>query len=76
MADVALLELWNVARGERERRELGHLEAAVPLLETPRQVWDSAKELAIACRVAGLTVPPTDLLVVRELPCDGPGGGG
>ena len=63
LAHIVLLELWNGARGERERRELSHIEAAVPILETSEAVWDAARALARACRAAGVTVPATDLLV-------------
>jgi predicted nucleic acid-binding protein len=63
LADVVLLELWNGARGARERRDLSHIEAAVPRLETTGDVWNAARALARACRAAGVTVPATDLLV-------------
>ena len=63
LADVVLLELWNGARGARERRDLSRIEAAVPRLETSGAAWEAARALARACRTAGVTAPATDLLV-------------
>jgi predicted nucleic acid-binding protein len=63
LTDMVVLELWNGARGEREKRELARLEAALPVLETSRAVWQLACDLARTCRSQGATVPMTDLLV-------------
>jgi predicted nucleic acid-binding protein len=60
---VVRLELWNGARGERERKALREFEAAVPELEMTAEVWDVACELARRTRAAGLTIPVTDLLI-------------
>ena len=57
------LELWNGARGERERKVLREFERLVPELATTADVWADAFELARRCRVAGVTVPATDLLI-------------
>jgi len=56
------LELWNGARGEREKKVLREFERLVPDLATTADVWSDAFELARRCRVAGITVPATDLL--------------
>ena len=57
------LELWNGARGERERRVIQDLERELPDLEITREVWKDACALARAARKVGLTIPATDLLV-------------
>jgi len=57
------LELWNGARGEREKRALRDLEDALPELELTADVWDEAFELARRARSAGLTAPASDILI-------------
>jgi len=57
------LELWNGARGEKEKKALKEFEEAMPELEVTAEVWDEACELARRAREAGLTVPATDLLI-------------
>lgn len=60
---VVRLELWNGARGERERKILREFEAALPELDMPAAVWDLACDLARRARAAGLTLPISDLLI-------------
>ena len=57
------LELWNGARGEREKKVLREFERLIPELPTIGPVWDAAFELARRCRTAGITVPSTDVLI-------------
>jgi predicted nucleic acid-binding protein len=57
------LELWNGARGDREKAVLRDMEATLPELEITTEVWESAVELAQQARAKGLTIPATDLLV-------------
>ena len=57
------LELWNGARGEREKKVLREFERLVPELPTTAPVWEAAFELSRRCRVAGVTVPSTDVLI-------------
>lgn len=57
------LELWNGARGEREKKVLREFERLIPELPTTADVWDSAFELARRCRVAGVNVSSTDVLI-------------
>ena len=57
------LELWNGARGEREKKVLREFERLVPELPTTDHVWDAAFALARRCRVADVTVPSTDVLI-------------
>ena len=57
------LELWNGARGERERRVIAEMAAVLPSLPVDDTVWSTAHELARAARDQGHTVPATDLLI-------------
>jgi len=60
---VVRLELWNGARGDREKKTLREFEQVLPELDMPAKVWDIACELARRARAAGLTIPITDLLI-------------
>ena len=57
------LELWNGARGAREKRVLREIEAAVPCMAMTPEVWARADDFARKARAAGRTVPATDILV-------------
>jgi predicted nucleic acid-binding protein len=61
--DMVMLELWNGARGQEEKRKLGELSAIAPRLETTAEVWELAHRLATRCRDKGKTVPAADILV-------------
>jgi predicted nucleic acid-binding protein len=61
--DMVMLELWNGARGQEEKRKLAELSAAVPCLETNAEVWKLAHRLAARCRDKGKTIPAADILV-------------
>jgi predicted nucleic acid-binding protein len=63
LCDMTAVELWNGARGEREKRELGELEKVITLLPINEDVWLQARKLARLCRSAGLTVPATDIVI-------------
>ena len=58
------LELWNGARGDREKRVLKEFERLLPELGITVEVWEAAYDLARRCRAAGITVPATDLLII------------
>ena len=60
---IVRLELWNGARGEREKRVLQEFERFVPELAFNDAVWAAAYALARRCRSAGVTVPATDVLI-------------
>lgn len=62
-APVIRLELWNGARGDREKKVLREFEAVLPELAVNAEVWDLAFDLARRARSAGLTVPTPDLLI-------------
>jgi predicted nucleic acid-binding protein len=64
LVPMVRLELWNGARGEKERKALKEFEEALPELEINQDVWNEACDLARRARSAGLTVPATDLLIV------------
>ena len=61
--DMVLLELWNGARGTRERRVLAAYERAVTNLVVDAAAWRLSTGLARRCRTRGLTVPATDLII-------------
>ena len=61
--DFVLLELWNGARGQREKKQLKQLEFEVPVLPITSEVWQLSFELAKKCREKGQTVPASDLLI-------------
>jgi predicted nucleic acid-binding protein len=62
--DIVLLELWNGARGDYEKKRLGQLEKEMLCLPTTSLVWEKARLLARLCRKNGVTAPATDLLIV------------
>lgn len=57
------LELWNGARGEREKRALREFEQVLVELEVSAAVWEAASDLARRARGAGVTVPAADILI-------------
>ena len=62
--DFVWLELWNGARGEKEKKRLREIEQTIPTVETTKETWQRACELARRCRGSGHTVPATDILIV------------
>jgi predicted nucleic acid-binding protein len=58
------LELWNGARGEREKRALREFEQVLAELEVTPEVWERATDLARRARAVGLTVPAADILII------------
>ncbi len=63
VCEVVLVELWNGAWGDYEKRKLAELEKDIPCLDTTPAVWDTARTLARKCRKAGETVPTVDLII-------------
>ncbi len=61
--EMTLVELWNGARGQPEKRALADLEREVTLYPVNEQVWALACSLARACRENGFTLPSTDIVV-------------
>jgi predicted nucleic acid-binding protein len=60
---IIRLELWNGAGGEREKKVLRDFERLLPELPIDHDVWRAAYDLARRARVAGVSIPATDLLV-------------
>ena len=60
---IVRLELWNGAKGDREKKVLREFERLIPELPITTAVWSDACESARHCRKAGVTVPATDLLI-------------
>ena len=61
--DMVKLELWNGARGDKEKRVLREMELSVPLLNCSPDVWEEAFRTARSVRERGQTIPATDLLI-------------
>ena len=61
--DMTAVELWNGARGAREKRELAELEKEITLLPVNAEVWQLARKLARGCREAGLSLPANDIVI-------------
>lgn len=61
--DMVVLELWNGARGDYERSRLSELEKEITGLPATQKEWRMARDLAQKCRLAGQTIPPTDLII-------------
>ena len=58
-----LLELWNGARGDAEKKSLREFEKFVPTLPCDDAVWKLATKLAQKARSSGVTAPAADLLI-------------
>ena len=57
------LELWNGARGEKERPGMTEMAASLPSLPIDDEVWSTAYGLARSAHAQGHTVPATDLII-------------
>ena len=60
---VVQVELWNGARGEREKKVLHRFALALPELPIDDGVWNAAYDLARRARSRGVTVPVADLVI-------------
>ena len=60
---IVQLELWNGARGDREKRVLRDFAAVLPVLPIDDDVWSDAYALARRARSRGVTVPATDVAI-------------
>ena len=61
--DMTIIELWNGARGAREKRELAELEKEITLFAVDATVWQKARKLASRCRDSGLSSPSADIVI-------------
>ena len=60
---IVQLELWNGARGDREKRVLRDFAAVLPDLAIDEGVWRAAYDLARRARSQGVTVPAADVTI-------------
>lgn len=60
---MVLLELWNRAQGDYEKKKLKELEETIPCIFTTSEVWGIANTLAKECRSSGYTIPSTDIMI-------------
>ncbi len=63
LCNIVILELWNGARGDRERSKLRRITETLDRVPISDVVWMTANNLATSCRKKGITVPATDLIV-------------
>jgi len=61
--DLTAVELWHGVRGGREKRDLAELEQEIALFPVDADAWQRARQLAVRCRDAGLTVPVADIII-------------
>ena len=61
--DMVKLELWNGARGDKEKRVLREMEASIPLIACTTDVWEESYRIARCVREKGQSIPATDLLI-------------
>ena len=64
LCQPVLLELWNGARGQTEKRFLTELQNSLEILPSRQAAWDISYQIAKKTRVAGLTVPAIDILIL------------
>lgn len=60
---IVQLELWNGARGEREKHVLRDFAAVLPDLPMDENVWSAAYDLARHARSRGVTVAAADVAI-------------
>ena len=63
LCQPVLLELWNGARGQAEKRFLSELQNSLEILLSNQAAWGISHQIAKKARGAGLTVPAIDILI-------------
>ena len=63
LCQPVLLELWNGARGQAEKRFLTELQNSLEILLSNQAAWGISHQIAKKARGAGLTVPAIDILI-------------
>lgn len=63
LCEMVLVELWNGARGDAEKRVLRDLQEVLPVLPINPAVWLAAMTLARKCRDSGVTAPAADVVI-------------
>ncbi|MBC7326170.1 MAG: PIN domain-containing protein [Moorella sp. (in: Bacteria)] len=71
LAPPVKAELMLGARDERQLADLEEMLAALPLLESGSQIWETAARLGFRARRKGIVVPLVDLLVASWAAADG-----
>ena len=61
--DMTLVELWNRAQGQVEKKVLKELETELRIYPVNEQVWASARLLAQRCREKGVTASTPDIVI-------------
>src|SRR5580700_9669546 len=61
--DFTLVELWNGAQGQIEKKALEELEAELQLCAVNEQVWTKARLLARRSRSKGITATSGDIVI-------------
>ena len=61
--ELILVELWNGAQGNAEKKMIRELETDIPLLSITSAVWQQTCKLAEKARDQGKTVPTTDIII-------------
>ena len=61
--EFTLVELWNGAQGQVEKKALEELESEVRLYSVNEQVWTKARLLARRSREKGITATSGDIVV-------------
>ncbi len=61
--EMILLELWNGARGEREKIYISELEDDILKCDINQETWRLAQAIATKARQNGLTLPSTGILI-------------
>lgn len=61
---MIMLELWNGARGDYERSQLGRIAESLMFLAIDDAAWRESWSIATTARSMGITIPSTDLLII------------
>ena len=63
LCEPVLLELWNGARGQSEKRFITQLQNTLRILTTTPDTWETSWKIAAKARSSGITVPAIDILI-------------
>lgn len=64
--EMVILELWNGAKGDYEKKQLSDFIEEIPCPATTSETWEYAYDLAKKCRKKGITIPAADLLILAS----------
>lgn len=63
LCDMVILELWNGAQGDSEKKMLRNLQNELYVLPMDNETWSYALRLAKKCRLLGFAVPASDIVI-------------